>query len=108
MKTNFRKGNGLIPAIIQDYETDQVLMLGFMNEEALKKTGETNLVHFYSRSRKKLWMKGEESGDKLEVKEIFTDCDKDSILIKVKMLGKAVCHTGRVSCFFRRVNDDNK
>ncbi len=103
MKLNFEKGNGLIPAIIQDYQTNQVLMLGFMNEEAFKKTMETKLVHFYSRTRQKLWMKGEDSGDKLKVKEIFADCDSDTILVKVEMLGNAVCHTGKVSCFFEEV-----
>lgn len=103
MKLNFKKGNGLIPAVIQDYQTGQVLMLGFMNEEAFKKTQDTKFVYFYSRTRQKLWMKGEESGDKLEVKEIFTDCDTDSVLVKVKMLGKAVCHTGKQSCFFEKI-----
>ena len=103
MKLNFEKGNGLVPAIIQDYRTGQALMLGFMNEEAFEKTGESNLVHFYSRTRKKLWMKGEESGDKLEVKEIIADCDNDTLLVKVKMLGKAVCHTGAQSCFIEKL-----
>lgn len=103
MKLNFDKGNGLIPAIVQDFETGEVLMLGFMNEKAFLKTKETNLVNFYSRTRQKLWLKGEESGDKLEVKEIFTDCDNDTILVKVKLLGKAVCHTGAKSCFFEKL-----
>ena len=93
MELNFQKGNGLVPAIIQDFESGDVLMLGYMNQESFEKTNETKLVHFYSRSRKKLWMKGEESGNKLEVKEIFIDCDKDTILVKVKMLGPTVCHT---------------
>lgn len=99
MKPDFGKGNGLIPAIIQDYKTGNVLMLGFMNEEAYQKTRKTNLVHFYSRTRQKLWLKGEKSGDKLEVVEILADCDNDSILVKVRLLGKAVCHTGAKSCF---------
>ncbi len=103
MKLNFEKGGGLIPAVIQDYRTGVVLMLGFMDEEAFNKTLETKLVHFYSRTRRKLWMKGEESGDKLEVIEIFDDCDNDTILVKVKMLGKAVCHTGAKSCFFKKI-----
>jgi len=108
MKLNFKKGNGLIPVIIQDFESDEVLMLGFMNEESLEKTTETNLVHFYSRTREKLWMKGEESGNKLEVKEIFTDCDKDTLLVKVKMLGQVICHTGNKSCFFEEIKNDNR
>lgn len=103
MKSDFKKGNGLIPAIIQDYQTNEVLMLGFMNEEALNKTTETNLVHFYSRTRQKLWLKGEESGNKLKVKEILIDCDNDSILVKVELAGKAVCHTGQRSCFFTKL-----
>lgn len=108
MKLDFKKGNGLIPAIIQDFKTGEVLMLGFMNEESLKKTLETNLVYFYSRSRKKLWMKGEQSGNKLETVEIFADCDNDTILVKVRMLGQAVCHTGAKSCFFKEITNDDK
>lgn len=103
MKLDFKKGAGLIPAIIQDYRTNEVLMLGFMNAEAFKKTRESKFVHFYSRTRQKLWLKGEESGDKLEVKEIIADCDNDSILVKVKLLGKAVCHIGKKSCFFTKI-----
>lgn len=99
MKPDFKKGNGLIPAVIQDYQTGEVLMLGFMNEEAYQKTKDTKLVHFYSRSRKKLWLKGEESGNKLKVKGIFIDCDNDSILVKVELMAKSVCHTGARSCF---------
>lgn len=102
MELNFKKNNGLVPAIIQDFQTGEILMLGFMNEEAFQKTKESNLMHFYSRTRKKLWLKGEESGNKLEVKEIFTDCDNDTILVKVKLLGNAACHTGAKSCFFKK------
>ena len=108
MKLDFKKGNGLIPAIIQDFKTGEVLMLGFMNEESLKKTLETNLVYFYSRSRKKLWMKGEQSGNKLVIVKIFADCDNDTILVKVRMLGQAVCHTGAKSCFFKEITNDDK
>lgn len=96
---DFEKGKGLIPTIIQDAENNAVLMLGYMNQEAFSKTCSTEFVHFWSRSRKQLWMKGEESGNKLRVEKIFLDCDKDSILIKAKLLGKAVCHTGKYSCF---------
>ncbi len=100
---NFGKGNVLIPAIIQDYQSNEVLMLGFMNQDALHKTLESGWVYFWSRSREKLWMKGEESGNKLKVKEIFKDCDKDSLLIKVELIGKNVCHTGNKTCFYQEV-----
>ncbi|SHG36904.1 phosphoribosyl-ATP pyrophosphatase /phosphoribosyl-AMP cyclohydrolase [Thermosyntropha lipolytica DSM 11003] len=93
---------GLIPAIIQDYKTGQVLMMAYMNEEALKKTIETGKTWFYSRSRQKLWMKGEESGHIQEVKEISYDCDADTLLIKVEQTGVA-CHTGHYSCFYRDI-----
>lgn len=100
---DFKKGNGLVPAIIQDYQSGDVLMLGYMNDEALQKTLDTGLVYFWSRKRKKLWMKGEESGNKLRVKDIFKDCDNDTILIKVAVLGKNVCHTGSKCCFFQQI-----
>lgn len=103
MEIDFKKGDGLVAVVIQDYRSGQVLMLGFMNKEALEKTKLTGFVNFYSRNRKKLWLKGEESGNKLEVKEIFTDCDNDSILIKAKLTGNAVCHTGEKSCFFKKI-----
>ena len=102
---DFSKLNGLIPAIIQDNTTNVVLMLGFMNEEAWHKTVETGAVTFYSRSRNKLWMKGETSGHKLLVKEIRTDCDQDALLITVEALGPGVCHEGYESCFFRRYDE---
>jgi phosphoribosyl-AMP cyclohydrolase len=89
----------LTPVIIQDIKTNVVLMLAYMNPQALEKTKQTGYVHFWSRSRKKLWLKGEESGNKLKVKEIFTDCDKDTILIKVELQGNCACHTGSYSCF---------
>lgn len=89
----------LIPAIIQDYKTQDVYMLGYMNTEALEKTKETGWVYFWSRSRNKLWMKGEQSGNKLKVKSIFLDCDKDTLLIKVELFGTHVCHTGSKDCF---------
>ena len=95
---NFDKMNGLIPAIIQDATTSKVLMLGFMNEESLEKTKLTGLVTFFSRSRNELWTKGETSGNFLRVKEIITDCDNDTILIKVLHDG-VVCHTGAQTCF---------
>lgn len=95
---DFTKGNGLVPAVIQDNTTLQVLMVGFMNEEALEKTKKEGKVTFYSRSKKRLWTKGETSGNYLTVKEITADCDNDSILIKADPAGP-VCHTGNTSCF---------
>jgi phosphoribosyl-ATP pyrophosphohydrolase/phosphoribosyl-AMP cyclohydrolase len=98
MNIDFSKGNGLVPVIIQDNCTLQVLMVGFMNEEALNKTLQERKVTFYSRSRKKLWTKGETSGNFLYVEEKKTDCDNDSILIKARPAGP-VCHNGTISCF---------
>jgi len=95
---NFSKLNGLLPAVIQDNTTLQVLMVGFMNEEAFEKTRKEGKVTFFSRSKNRLWTKGETSGNFLSVKEITTDCDDDSILIKVDPAGP-VCHTGNISCF---------
>ena len=95
---DFKKGNGLVPVIIQHYSTLQVLMLGYMNEEALKKTQNDGKVCFYSRSKNRLWTKGETSGNFLYVKELQIDCDNDSILIKADPAGPT-CHTGSTSCF---------
>lgn len=95
---DYEKMNGLIPAIIQDYKTNRVLMLGFMNKEAYKKTKEEGKVTFYSRTKDRLWTKGEESGNFLYVKEILKDCDKDTVLIKAEPAGP-VCHTGQDTCF---------
>jgi phosphoribosyl-ATP pyrophosphohydrolase/phosphoribosyl-AMP cyclohydrolase len=99
MKVDFEKySDGLVPAIVQDYVTQKVLMLGFMNAEALKKTEETGLVSFYSRSKKRLWTKGEESGNHLQLRQILLDCDKDTLLIKAEPKGP-VCHTGADTCW---------
>ncbi len=99
MKVDFKKyADGLVPAVIQDYNTQKVLMLGFMNDEALKKTEETGMVTFYSRSKKRLWTKGEESGNHLQLRQILLDCDKDSLLIKAEPKGP-VCHTGADTCW---------
>ena len=98
---------GLIPAIIQEEETGEVLMLGWMNKEALKKTIVTGKVHFWSRSRKKLWMKGESSGHYQILGEIYLDCDEDTLLLKVKQI-KAACHKGYRSCFFRKITPEGK
>lgn len=97
-RVNFKKFNGLIPVIVQDVETKQVLMLGFMNERALQTTLKTGLVTFWSRSKKRLWQKGETSGNCLKVASIDSDCDNDTILIKAKPTGPT-CHTGAYSCF---------
>jgi phosphoribosyl-ATP pyrophosphohydrolase/phosphoribosyl-AMP cyclohydrolase len=98
MNIDFTKGNGLVPVVIQDNNTLQVLMVGYMNEQAFNKTTKENIVTFFSRSKNRLWTKGETSGNFLNVKEINTDCDNDSILIKVEPAGP-VCHTGNTSCF---------
>ena len=105
MDLDFSKLGGLITAVIQDHETGRVLMVGFMNEEAFRKTVESGFATFYSRSRNKLWLKGETSGHRLVVKEISTDCDKDALLLKVEALGPGVCHEGYQSCFFRRLEN---
>jgi len=99
---DFSKLDGLIPAVIQDADTSEVLMVGFMNELALAETRRTGYATFYSRTRKKLWTKGETSGNRLQVIDILVDCDEDTVLVKVKRLGDGpVCHTGQRSCFFR-------
>jgi phosphoribosyl-ATP pyrophosphohydrolase/phosphoribosyl-AMP cyclohydrolase len=98
MNIDFSKGNGLVPVVIQDNNTLQVLMVGYMNQEAFLKTRNENRVTFFSRSKNRLWTKGETSGNYLDVKEILTDCDNDSILIKVNPAGP-VCHNGNTACF---------
>jgi phosphoribosyl-AMP cyclohydrolase len=103
---DFTKSGGLIPAIAQDAATGQVLMLAWMNEEAYEETLRTGRAVYYSRSRGKLWRKGEESGHVQEVREIFIDCDADTILLKVHQIGGAACHEGYASCFFRKVEGD--
>ena len=105
IQINFQRGNGLIPAIVQDWKTGEVLMVAYMNDESWAKTRETGKVCFWSRSRKKLWLKGETSGNVQIVKEIFLDCDNDALLLKVEQIGGAACHTGYRSCFYRRVAD---
>lgn len=102
MKTimiDFNKGNGLVPAIIQDYQSGAVYMLGYMNKEAFKKTSQTGWVYFWSRSRNRLWMKGEKSGNKLRTKEVLIDCDNDTILVKAALVGTNACNTGARTCF---------
>ena len=105
MQIDFTKLDGLAATVVQDDTTDRVLMVGFMNEEAFRKTVETGFVHFYSRSRNKLWMKGESSGHRLLAKQISTDCDHDAVLVRVEAQGPGVCHEGYQSCFFRHLVD---
>ena len=106
MQLDFTKADGLIPAIIQDASNGDVLMLGFMNEVALAETQRTREVVFFSRSRNRLWKKGESSGHVLTVREIRVDCDADSLLIRVTSIGPGVCHEGYRSCFFRSIASD--
>ncbi len=96
----------LIDAIVQDYETGEVLMIAHMDEEALRLSIETGKAHYWSRSRKKLWRKGEISGNEQLIKDIFIDCDEDAVLLKVKQIGDAACHMGYRSCFYRRLDGE--
>jgi phosphoribosyl-AMP cyclohydrolase len=105
---DFAKSGGLIPAIIQDYRSGDVLMLGFMNAPSLAETQRSSEVIFFSRSRNKLWKKGESSGHVLKVREILLDCDADALLIRVDPIGPGVCHEGYRSCFFRRLGGNGE
>jgi phosphoribosyl-AMP cyclohydrolase len=105
MNLNFSKLDGLVPAVVQDHASGRVLMVGFMNDEAFRRTIESGHVTFFSRSRGKLWEKGETSGHRLLVREIATDCDRDCVLVKVEAIGHGVCHEGYASCFFRRFEE---
>ena len=102
---DFDKLGGLVPAIVQDYKTGEILMLAFMNKDAWEATLATGNATYYSRSRKELWEKGKTSGHLQVVKEIRIDCDNDTVLLKVEQVGGAACHTGHRSCFFKRVED---
>jgi phosphoribosyl-AMP cyclohydrolase len=108
MDLDFTKLDGLLPAIVQDAQTGEVLMLGFMNEEAYAATQASGEVTFFSRTRNKLWRKGEQSGHVLRVREMRVDCDVDTLLIKVEALGPGVCHEGYRSCFFRRLSPEGE
>lgn len=105
IKLDFNKTGGLIPAIVQDYKTGEVLMLAFMNEEAWEATLSTGKATYYSRSRQELWVKGKTSGNMQLVKEIRIDCDDDTVLLKVEQIGGAACHMGYKSCFFKKIKD---
>ena len=107
LELNFTKGtDGLLPAIAQDAASGEVLMLAYINEESWRKTLETGKAHYWSRSRSKLWLKGESSGHVQLVKEILVDCDLDTVVFKVEQLGGAACHTGHRSCFYRKVQGE--
>jgi len=104
---DYSKLSGLIPAVVQDDQSGEVLMVGFMNDEALEKTKATGFATFFSRTRNTLWMKGETSGNRLQVTEMLVDCDEDTVLLKVKRLGDGnVCHTGERTCFYRKLATD--
>ena len=103
---DFSRGDGLLPVIAQDAQTGEVLMLAYMNAESYAQTLATGNAIYYSRSRKKLWRKGEQSGNVQKVKAIYVDCDRDTILLSVEQLGGAACHEGYKSCFFRKVTPD--
>jgi phosphoribosyl-AMP cyclohydrolase len=102
----FAKSGGLVPAIIQDDGTGEVLMLGFMNQDALAETQRTGEVVFFSRSKNRLWKKGESSGHVLRVRSLRVDCDADALLVRVQAIGPGVCHEGYLSCFFRSLDQD--
>ena len=101
-KLDFKKGNGLIPVVVQDAESKAVLMMAYANEEALQKTLSTGYAHYWSRSRQKLWMKGETSGHTQKIKQVTTDCDYDTLLYVVEQKGPA-CHTGEYTCFHNKI-----
>ncbi len=103
MQLDFGKLNGLVPAVVQDAATREVLMVGFMNEAAFRQTMDTGYATFFSRTRNKLWMKGETSGHRLAVREVRVDCDNDSLVLLAEQSGPATCHEGYRSCFFRRI-----
>jgi len=107
IELTFKKDkNGLLPAIVQDFQTGEVLMLAYINQLAWEKTLETGKAHYWSRSRSSLWLKGETSGHFQVIKEILVDCDQDTVVFKVEQLGGAACHTGYRSCFYRKVTGD--
>lgn len=106
MEIDYSKLGGIIPAIVQDFASGEVLMLGFMNREAVEATLATGVVTFFSRSRRKLWVKGEQSGHRLRLRELLVDCDADAVLVRAEATGPGVCHEGYRSCFYRRIEPD--
>jgi phosphoribosyl-AMP cyclohydrolase len=107
IQPDFTKSDGLVPAIVQDAETKEVLMMAYMNRESWEATLQTGKATYWSRSRKKLWLKGESSGHFQLIKAVFIDCDNDTILLQVKQLGDAACHTGHRSCFYRTLQGED-
>ena len=105
IKLDFNKTGGLVPAIVQDYQTGEILMLAYMNPDAFNATLSTGKATYYSRSRQTLWVKGETSGNMQLIKEIWIDCDDDTVLLKVEQLGGAACHTGHRNCFYKKIED---
>jgi phosphoribosyl-AMP cyclohydrolase len=106
IEPNFDRLGGLVPVVVQDYASGEVLMVAFMNRQAWEETLRSRLATYWSRSRKELWVKGEQSGNVQEVKEIYVDCDEDTVLLKVIQQGGGACHTGHHSCFYRRLEGD--
>ena len=106
IQLDFTKGDGILPAIVQDYRTGKVLMLAYINKASWEKTLKTGEAHYWSRSRQELWHKGGTSGHVQKIKEIFADCDSDTVLFKVEQVGGAACHTGYETCFHRKVDRD--
>jgi phosphoribosyl-AMP cyclohydrolase len=104
VQLNFSKGNGLLPAIVQDDKTGKVLMLAYINRQSWQRTLETGEAHFWSRSRQELWHKGGTSGHVQKIKEIYVDCDEDTVLFRVEQVGGAACHTGYESCFYHKID----
>jgi len=100
---DFSKNGGLVPAVVQDHQSGEVLMLAYLNPESWQRTLDTGVAHYWSRSRGKLWKKGEQSGNVQEVREVRVDCDGDTVLLRVRQVGDAACHTGYRSCFYRRL-----
>lgn len=107
IEPDFSKGDGLVPAIVQDAETKEVLMMAYMNRESWESTLKTGKATYWSRSRQKLWLKGESSGNVQLIQDVFIDCDNDTILLQVKQIGEAACHTGHRSCFYRKLKGDD-
>jgi phosphoribosyl-AMP cyclohydrolase len=108
IKLDFSKGDGLLPAIVQDIISRKVLMLAYINQESWEKSLETGEAHYWSRSRQELWHKGATSGHVQKIKEVYVDCDKDTVLFKVEQIGGAACHTGYESCFFIKIGPNGK
>lgn len=106
IELDFGKSDGLLPAIAQDYETNEILMLGYINEESWQETQKSGYATYWSRSRNELWKKGDTSGNLQEIKEILVDCDNDTVIFKVNQIGDAACHLGYRSCFFRNVKEE--